>query len=185
MALKVTYSHGNKTLFTFSSTKYWHYCACCGNLTTRKMLTSKGVLAKELFAATMQHLKLRDDYVECYRARFFCSEACIKKLIFQFSITGGVKIRKRVEAWLNQPPQEYCLHFGALDKNKFGDTKTHLLRVVKNQGGSNCYVEFYQKGSSYASHKPIQFYTSEENILSTINNISNLFTQNKVEENNA
>lgn len=168
----VKYKHGEKVLFTFSTVKYWVGCVYCGEMTTRKLLTSKGVIAKELYKSYVQNPSGRD-----YRAGFFCSEECIKKAIFNNLLKGGIKIRKRLEPWLNQAPQEYIKRFGGktfYNRNHGeveGGPKTfheNFIRVLKNQDGNVNYVEFYGRGS------PIQFFTATANITEVLNAISQL-----------
>lgn len=181
----VKYKYKDKTLFTFATVRYWCPCHMCGQTTTRKLLTSKGVLAKELFAAGS---RLSSGY--SYDAMFFCSEACIKKAIFTYSIKGGVKIRKRIEPWLNAPPQEYFLGFGekytySPNKKDFHLHNKNLIRVIKNQDGEVNFVEFYEVGPSYTSHRPIHFFATDEHIYTVLDGIKNLMDQKEVEEKNA
>lgn len=174
----VTYNLGDKILFRFRTVKYCSNCIHCGNLCSWKLLSS-GVLAKELIKS-IRDTFLREKQIRVYYgALFVCSEKCLKKLNFIHSLKGGVKIRKRVEQWLNQPPQEYFISFNYDEKSgniqDLTENNKFIIRVVKNQEGAN-FVEFYKRERSYPSHKAIRFFAQDDEITSVTKNITALFS---------
>lgn len=179
--LYIEYKYKDKPFFRFAVVKYSANCYNCKALTTRKLLVSKGVLAKEL------HNGL-DKSNDKWNALFLCSEKCIKKLMFEHSLKGNVKLRSKVEDWLNAPPQEYFKVFG---ENK------RLIRIIKNQKATPKFrktdpdtptlnfVEFYESTGSYSTSKNIQFFASTKWLNETFGGIINLLKEEKVEETNA
>ena len=163
----VQYKLKDKPLFTFSSVKYAVSCINCNNLTTRKLLISKGVLAKELYRGIQKEAELNPPYsYSHWSGHFICSEKCIKELSFRHCLKGNVKIRKRIEEWLNSPPQEFF--------NTITDKKI-IVRVIKNQKDDMNYVEFYKKGNRYCTCKNIQFMAPTEYLMTLTSGINNLF----------
>ena len=178
----VEYVHKDKKLLRFAVVKYASSCVKCHKLTTRKLLMSKGVLARELYNGIKSEYK-GNNYCG---ALFICSETCIKALMFQHSLKGNVKLRQKVEDWLNAPPQEYMRTYA---------NGRSLIRVIKNahpvkKGDLKPqdyphFVEFYERTGSYSSAKNIQFFASTAWIKQTFGGIIKLFNNEKVEEANA
>lgn len=162
----IHYKFGDKTLFTFNTVKYCIACFNCGSLTSRKLITSKGVIAKELHKALLQKLVPSNPGSSPHFTRFLCSEKCLKQVCFTLCLKGGITIRTKIEKWLNSPPQEYFFYD---NNNKF------IVRVIKNQKDDLNYLEFYKKEYSYSQMKNIQLMVPTEYITTLTSGINNLF----------